>query len=511
MSFERSSGLLLHITSLPSAGGIGDLGPASYEFADFLAAAKQRLWQVLPLSPTGYGNSPYAALSAFAGNPLLVSLEKLSEWGWIDVKRIAGLPGRSGNIHFDEVEKKKMPLLEEAARNFLHRHSEANLTAQWARFNAYCRMNASWLNDYAHYSMLREKFNFACWNEWPKEYAYRDPDALSRLEKEHGEDLAIEQVIQFAFDEQWSALRQYCAARDIHFIGDVAIFVNYDSADVWTHRDIFDLNEDLSPVRVSGVPPDYFSATGQRWGNPLYRWDVLEKRGFDWWVDRIRRAHSLYDLIRLDHFRGFEAYWSIPAEDDTAVNGEWVKAPGAELFAKLREALGELPVIAEDLGLITPEVEALRERFDLPGMRVLQFGFSDRGAHNYLPHRYEKNTVVYTGTHDNDTTRGWWENGATEIEKAAVRTYVNPGKDGVVWPLIRAASTSVADICLFPLQDILELGSDARMNVPSRSGDNWGWRCPEGVLVPELAEKLGELTVVTDRDRGPDDVKETRG
>ncbi|QNI34335.1 4-alpha-glucanotransferase [Alloacidobacterium dinghuense] len=508
MSFERSSGILLHITSLPSYGGIGDLGPAAYQFADFLAAAKQRLWQVLPLSPTGYGSSPYAALSAFAGNPLLVSLEKLADWGWIEGKRIADLPGRSGNIHFDDVEKKKMPLLVEAARNFLQRHEELHLSAQWTRFDAYCRTNATWLNNYAHYNVLRRKFSLACWNEWRNEYAYHEPDAISLLEKESGEELAIEQVIQFAFEEQWMALRAYCAERDIRFIGDVAIFVSYDSADVWTQRDIFDLNEDLSPIRVSGVPPDYFSATGQRWGNPLYKWDVLEERGFDWWIDRIRRAHSLYDVIRLDHFRGFEAYWSIPAEDDTAVNGEWVKAPGAALFSRLREALGELPFIAEDLGLITPEVDALREQFNLPGMRILQFGFSNRGAHNYLPHRYEKNTVVYTGTHDNDTTRGWWENGATKVEKGAVKTYVHPGtREGVVWPLIRAASTSVADICLFPLQDILELGSEARMNVPSRSGDNWGWRCPEGMLTPELAKKLGDLTLVADRDRVQEEEK----
>jgi len=506
MSFERSSGILLHVTSLPSYGGIGDLGPAAYQFADFLAAAKQRLWQVLPLSPTGYGNSPYAALSAFAGNPLLVSLEKLSDWGWIEGTRIAGLPGRSGNIHFDEVVEKKMHLLIEAARNFLQHHRKLHLAEQWARFEGYCKTNAMWLNDYARYNVLRQKFNGACWNEWPKEYAYRDAKALAQLGKDEGEALAIEQVIQFAFDEQWTALRQYCADRDIRFIGDVAIFVNYDSADVWTRRDIFELNEDLSPIRVSGVPPDYFSETGQRWGNPLYRWDVLEEQGFHWWVDRIRRAHSLYDLIRLDHFRGFEAYWSIPAEDDTAINGEWIKAPGPALFSKLGEELGELPFIAEDLGLITLEVDALREQFNLPGMRVLQFGFSSRGAHNYLPHRYLKNAVVYTGTHDNDTTRGWWENGATKAEKAAVKTYLHPGSEGVVWPLIRAAATSVADICLFPMQDILELGSEARMNVPSRSGDNWGWRCPEGVLLPKLAEKLCVLTEVADRDRVVEDV-----
>jgi 4-alpha-glucanotransferase len=391
----------------------------------------------------------------------------------------------------------------EAARNFLHRHNEPRLTQQWSRFEGFCKENGTWLNDYARYNVLRRKFDSAAWNSWPKEYAYREPEAFVRLEKEQGEALAIEQVIQFAFDEQWTALRQYCVERDIRFIGDVAIFVNYDSADVWTHRDLFELNEDLSPIRVSGVPPDYFSATGQRWGNPLYRWDVLEERGFDWWIDRIRRAHSIYDMIRLDHFRGFEAYWAIPAEDDTAVNGEWVKCPGAALFSKMQEVLGELPFIAEDLGLITPEVDALREQFGLPGMRVLQFGFSDRGAHIYLPHRFEKNSVAYTGTHDNDTTRGWWEHGASKAEKAAVQTYLSPGNRGVVWPMIRAAATSVADICLFPLQDILELGSEARMNVPSRSGDNWGWRCPEGVLSSERAQKLAALTEVTDRDRVP--------
>jgi 4-alpha-glucanotransferase len=510
MPFERSSGLLLHVTSLPSLGGIGDLGPAAYEFADFLSAAKQRFWQVLPLSPTGYGNSPYAALSAFAGNPLLVSLEKLVEWGWLKADRIAGLPGHEGNIRFEAVMEAKMPLLVEAARNFLQHHDETKLAEQWSRYEGYANINSTWLNDYARYNVLRRHHRGASWNDWPAEYAYRDASAFARLEKEYGEELAIEQIIQFAFDEQWTALRAYCAERDIRFIGDVAIFVSYDSADVWAHRDIFELREDLSPIRVAGVPPDYFSETGQRWGNPLYRWDVLAQRGFDWWIDRMRRASSLYDVIRLDHFRGFEAFWAIPAEDETAVNGEWVKAPGEALFSRLNEALGELPFVAEDLGLITPEVDALREQFHLPGMRILQFGFSNRGAHNYLPHRYEKNTVVYTGTHDNDTTRGWWEHGATEIEKAAVRSYVNPGSEGVVWPLIRAAATSVADICLFPLQDVLELGSEARMNVPSRSGDNWGWRCSEGMLTPERAKILADLTTVTDRDRVPKEKEEEK-
>ena len=498
MPFERSSGLLLHISSLPSYGGIGDLGPAAFAFADFLAAAKQRLWQVLPLSPTGFGNSPYAAQSAFAGNPLLVSLEYLSDRGWIAGERIARLPGRSGAVDYDAVAAQKLPLMEEAARNFIHRHNGE----EWYRFENYCRENASWLDDWVLYSVLRRRFDSAAWNQWPDEVKFRSPEALHRVRREHAQDLAVARAIQFAFDEQWRALRDYCAARDIRFIGDVAIFVNYDSADVWTHPELFELHPDLSPIRVAGVPPDYFSETGQRWGNPLYRWDVLRQNGFAWWVDRIRRVHALYDIIRLDHFRGFEAYWAIPAQDETAVNGEWVIAPGAELFQRLHQQLGELPFIAEDLGLITKEVNALREQFGLPGMRVLQFGFSTRGAHLHLPHRYVPNTVAYTGTHDNDTTRGWWETAATDVEKAAVATYIQPGRnDSIAWPLIRTAARSVADICLFPVQDILDLGSEARMNVPSRPQGNWSWRCPEHALTPELAAELAALTEVTDRDK----------
>src|ERR1700678_4718006 len=415
MALERSSGLLLHISSLPSYGGIGDLGPAAYAFADFLAEAKQRLCQVLPLTPTGYDNSPSAALSAFAGNPLLISLEKLVEAGWLSAEQIAGLPGHHGNVHFEEVEQRKWPLLVEAARNFLSHHDDQ----QWVRFQRFREANAFWLLDYARYSVLRHKFHSGSWSSWPKELARREAKALLQLQQESRDDLEIQQAIQFAFDEQWKALRAYCAEREIRFIGDVAIFVNYDSADVWTHPEIFEFHPDLSPIRVAGVPPDYFSETGQRWGNPIYNWEVLQSRNFDWWVDRMRRAHSLYDVIRLDHFRGFEAFWAIPAADETAIHGEWIEAPGAALFTVLRDQLGELPFIAEDLGLITRQVDALREQFDLPGMRVLQFGFSDRAAHNYLPHRYETNTVVYTGTHDNDTTLGWWDHGVTEGERHA--------------------------------------------------------------------------------------------
>jgi 4-alpha-glucanotransferase len=503
MPFERSSGLLMHIASLPSYGGIGDLGPAAYDFADFLAAAKQRWWQVLPLGPTGFGNSPYAGLSAFAGNPLLISLEYLSDWGWIDGERIAHLPGRSGDVDYDEVMERKLPLLEEAARNFLERRPEE----QWPRFTQFREENASWLHDWALYAVLRRKYRNASWNEWPDAIKRRSPEALDQVRRELAAALDVAEAIQFAFDEQWSRLRRYCAGLDIQFLGDIAIFVNYDSVDVWTHPELFELDDELLPVRVAGVPPDYFSATGQRWGNPLYKWEVLAGHGFGWWVERVRRARFLYDAMRLDHFRGFEAYWAIPAEEETAVNGEWVKAPGDALFQQLRQELGELPFIAEDLGVITPEVDALRERFQLPGMRVLQFGFSNRGAHNYLPHRYQPNTVVYTGTHDNDTTRGWWENGATEEEKAALQSYLDPnlnaGEGGVVWAMIRAAATSVADICLFPVQDVLDLGSEGRMNVPSRSKGNWSWRSPEQAWKPEIAARLAALTEVSDRDRIP--------
>lgn len=498
MPFERSSGLLLHISSLPSYGGIGDLGPAAYAFADFLAAGKQGLWQVLPLNPTGYGNSPYAALSAFAGNPLLISLEYLSDRGWIAGDRIAGLPGHSGDIDYEEVSARKLPLIEEAARNFLHGHSQT----EWERFEGYCRENVTWLDSWALYTTLRRKFNYASWNQWPDPVKHRKPEALEQLRAEHAEELSVARAIQFAFDEQWRAVREYCAARGIRFIGDVAIFVSYDSADVWTHPELFELDQNLSPIRVAGVPPDYFSETGQRWGNPLYKWEVLEQNGFSWWIDRIRRARFLYDLIRLDHFRGFEAYWAIPGTDDTAVNGKWVKAPGAALFRRLQDVLGQLPFIAEDLGMITKEVDALREQFQLPGMKVIQFGFSARGAHIHLPHQYVTNTVAYTGTHDNDTTRGWWETGANATEKAAVHSYVEADDDTVTWPLMRAVSTSVADICIFPVQDVLNLGGEARMNVPSRPKGNWSWRCPEGALTPELAGRLASLAEVSDRDKG---------
>jgi len=496
MPFDRASGLLLHITSLPSNGGVGDLGPAAYAFADFLAAGKQRLWQVLPLGPTGYGNSPYAALSAFAGNPLLISLERLVNRGWIADERLAGLLGSSGEVDYDAVVKTKIPLLEEAARNFLHKHDDE----EWSRYEAYTRTNWTWLEAYALYSVLRKKFNGAAWSTWPKLLARRDRHALDKIRHDHAEEIAIQQILQFTFDDQWTSLREYCTERGIKLIGDVAIFVNYDSADVWTRPDLFELDEHLAPIRVAGVPPDYFSKTGQRWGNPLYKWDVIRRNGFAWWIDRMSRARHLYDIIRLDHFRGFEAYWAIPAANETAEYGEWIKAPGGELFESIGHALGELPFIAEDLGVITPEVDALRERFRLPGMRILQFGFGSRKAHEYLPHKYITNCVVYTGTHDNNTSQGWWDEEATKAEKAEAKAYLGTSRKDFVWAMIRAVETSVADICIVPVQDLLCLPEEARMNMPSRAAGNWIWRCPENALTHEIAAKLAALAETADRD-----------
>jgi 4-alpha-glucanotransferase len=497
MPFERASGILLHPTSLPSPAGIGDLGAAAYAFVDFLADARQGLWQVLPLAPPGIGNSPYSATSAFAGNPLLISLERLAEHGWIDRESISGLRQPQGPVDFQRVRAAKMPLLRQAAQNFLRSGPAQHLQ----RFDQWRQENIWWLDDYVFFEALRERYGEASWNTWPRELALRDPAALDRTGRELADELQLRRAIQFAFYQQWHALHAYCRRKGIKIIGDVAIFVSYDSADVWTHPDVFYLDGSRTPNVVAGVPPDAFSVTGQRWGNPLYRWDVLRQRGYDWWVQRMGWATQTCDIVRLDHFRGFEAYWEIPASEPTAVRGRWVKGPNDDLFQALRGALGDLPFIAEDLGFITPEVHALRERLQIPGMRVMQFAFGNKGAHIYLPHHFTTNCVVYTGTHDNDTTAGWWKSSATEEERKAVRAYLGDSKDGIQWDFIRSAMGSVADLCVIPLQDVLGLGSEARMNVPSKADGNWSWRYREGALLPALAERLAALVEVTDRDR----------
>lgn len=506
MSFERSSGILLHPTSLPSRGGIGDFGPAAHSFVEFLASARQRLWQVLPLNPVGLGNSPYASISAFAGNPLLISLERLAEKGWLSPVHLNALPDDHGNVDFERVKSAKIPLIREAAQTFLQKATGAARE----RYDKFKWENGWWLEDFVLFGVLRHKFPGKSWNLWPRDIAMREPAALDRERRELGPMLEMARIIQFFFYEQWHALRAHCARYGIKVIGDVAIFVNYDSADVWTHPEIFRLNSDLEPEVVAGVPPDAFSDTGQRWGNPLYRWDTLKQRGYDWWIQRMRWATTTCDIVRLDHFRGFEAYWEIPAEQQTAVNGRWVKGPEDDLFVALRNALGDLPFIAEDLGMITAEVHALRERLQIPGMAVMQFGFADPGAHIYLPHRFTPNTVVYTGTHDNDTTAGWWKTSASEAERRHAFAYLGTPQDGIEWAFIRVAQGSVAKLCVIPLQDILGLGSDARMNVPSKSDGNWGWRFEPGMLTDSVAEKLAALVEVADREGSPQNEQRQR-
>ena len=492
---QRSAGILLHPTSFPSHGGIGDLGPAAYEFIDFLASARQGLWQILPLNPAGIGNSPYSSTSAFAGNILLLSLERLADRGMISHQRVASLDAPEGPVDYPRVEREKLPLLHEAAASFLRGADSGHR----ARFDRFVATNSWWLEDYVLFEALRLRYQQRSWNTWPHELAHREPSAIAAIRDELREALDRARFLQFAFFEQWRALHSYSRDRGIKIIGDVAIFVSYDSADVWTHPDIFRLDANsLEPECVAGVPPDAFSITGQRWGNPLYRWAELKLRGYEWWVQRMRWALENCDIIRLDHFRGFLQYWEIPNSEPTAVHGRWVNGPGEDLFRVLHEKLGDLPFIAEDLGVITPDVNVLRDLLQMPGMRVLQFAFGNPGAHIYLPHRYVQNTVVYTGTHDNDTTLGWWKNCSGD-ERRFAGSLLGETSDGINWAMIRLAQSSTADLCIVPLQDVLSLGSEARMNVPSFGDGNWSWRYSSGTLRAELAQKLATLAEVTDR------------
>ena len=497
MLFDRAAGILLHPTSLPSRDGIGDLGPAAYSFADFLARGRQSLWQVLPLSPPGVNNSPYSAVSAFAGNPLLISLERLAERGWNTPAQLTDVqPGRlrpPARIDFDKVKAFKLPLLRQAAQSFLEKNSSHQ------RFQDFKRTNAWWLEDFVLFEVIRQVHGGAVWSSWPRELARREPEGLHRFGIERQRELEVERVLQFAFFEQWNSLHRYCAQRGIRIVGDIAIFVDYDSADVWRNRELFYLDDNLQPTVVSGVPPDAFSETGQRWGNPLYRWEANRAQNYDWWVRRMGWSLKTCDILRLDHFRGFESYWEIPAAEPTAVHGRWMKGPQDEFFRVLRERLGDLPIIAEDLGMITPEVHALRERLAIPGMKVLQFAFGNPGAHIYLPHNFQQNCVVYSGTHDNDTTVGWWQSGASQEERTQAQAYLGQSQDNIAWTFIRAAWDSVASLAIVPLQDVLGLGSEARMNIPAHLTGNWGWRFPAGALRPDLADKLAALTTVCDR------------
>lgn len=486
---SRHSGILLHPTSFPGPYGIGDLGPEAYRFVEWLAASGQTIWQTLALGPTGYGDSPYASFSAFAGNPLLISPARLLEDGDLEPADLEDLPRfPPDRVDFGWVVQWKDKLLQRAAANFFSSGGEEVRRG----FDEFCETNAGWLDDYALFMALKAAHGMALWTSWKSGVSHHLPEALFHWRDHHEDEVNHHKYLQFRFFSQWLELKQYANSLGIRIMGDVPIFVAHDSADVWAHRDLFHLDHGGNPTAVAGVPPDYFSKTGQRWGNPLYRWDVMAGRDYDWWVERINHTFTTVDLLRIDHFRGFEAYWEVPASEPTAVKGRWVKGPGEELFNRIFEVLGPLPIIAEDLGVITPEVDALREQFDFPGMGVLQFAFDEGGAENrFLPFNHTRRMVVYTGTHDNDTTLGWFRSMPSRIRRK-VRQYLGTSGRDICRDFIRLALGSVADYCIIPLQDVLGLGPEARMNLPGRASGNWQWRYSAGVLDDELAAGLRE-------------------
>jgi 4-alpha-glucanotransferase len=500
---HRTSGILLHPTSLPGPYGIGDLGPAAHRFVDFLTAAGQGLWQMLPLGPTGYQDSPYQCTSAFAGNPLLVSPELLRDAGWVDAADLAHPEFPRGQVDFGAVHAFKRRLMLRAFDGFRARAS----TAERAEYEGFCNEQRQWLDDYALYAAIKEQQQDRPWTDWPEPLALRDTDALARWADANQRAVELQRFCQFAFMRQWRAVRAYANAHGVRLIGDIPIFVAHDSAEVWTHRDWFQLDEAGQPTVIAGVPPDYFSATGQRWGNPLYRWDVLAADGYRFWVERLRQSLALVDLVRIDHFRGFAGYWEVPASERTAVNGRWRPGPGMDLFRALRAVLGDdLPLIAEDLGFITEDVSALRDGLDLPGMAILQFAFEDESGgfaeSAFLPYNHRRRLAVYTGTHDNDTVLGWWDGLSQKLRDKVLRYLRSDGRE-INWDFIATALASVAELALFPLQDVIGLGTDARMNRPGSGEGNWLWRCTEDQLAPDVAERLADLSALYGRHPHP--------
>ena len=505
MIYQRCSGILLHIVSLPSEHGIGDLGAAE-EFINFLSTTGQTIWQVLPVGPTGYADSPYQCFSAFAGNPLLINLFDLLQQGLLDqadLNLAAKMP--ADFIDYEQVIAFKKPLLRKAARKFLKENND-----QSGAFKLFCKNNAMWLDDYALFMAAKDFHGGSVWIEWDSGLRVRDRNALEKWRQKLLPEVEAYQFEQFEFFRQWSQLKDRCRDRRIRIMGDIPIYVAHDSADVWSHPEMFQLDERGTPMVVAGVPPDYFSANGQLWGNPIYRWDVLELSGYQWWIDRFRSSFDLFDLVRLDHFRGFEAYWEVPAGATTAIGGKWVKGPGRKLFEVLRKELGDLPIIAENLGVITPEVEAIQREFGFPGMSILQFAFgNDPQGPSFRPHNYSRELAAYTGVHDNDTTIGWWTSRGTgesirtaediRKEHEFAKEYLGFENTPINWALIRTVLASVAVIAIVPLQDILGLGSEARMNLPGTVSGNWKWRYRKGAITPEMQGRMKMLTQIYDR------------
>ncbi|MFH1311675.1 MAG: 4-alpha-glucanotransferase [Candidatus Eisenbacteria bacterium] len=495
---SRGSGILMHVTSLPSAYGIGDLGPAAYRFADFLAESGQRFWQVLPMSPTSLiqGSSPYSSVSAFACNPLLISPESLKERGLLSDSDIEPLPDlQQAGIDYGAVTAFKTRLHDAAYRRF-------RAIQDRGEYEGFCSQNSHWLGDFALFAALKTHFEGKTWNEWPDEFRDRNPEALDEMRFKLRDEMEKEQFIQFVLYRQWFGLKRYCNDKGIQIIGDIPIYVSLDSSDVWGDREIFKLDDAGKPTFVAGVPPDYFSVTGQLWGNPVYNWDQCRQNGFRWWLRRMEHTLSLFDIVRVDHIRGLVAYWEIPAKEKTAINGCWVEVPWRDFFDAMVNRFPELPIIAEDLGLITPDVKEMMKRYGFPGMKVLLFAFNDDNTdHPYRPHTYESNCVVYTGTHDNNTVRGWLEGEAREEDKRRLFAYVgrDVNAEEISWELIDLAMKSHADMAVFPMQDILGLGEDARMNTPADGEGNWGWRLLPDQIDPDVTSRLLAATQASGR------------
>ncbi len=508
MISSRRSGILLHLASLPGIHGIGDLGDSAFEFIEFLVESGQKIWQVLPLNPTGYGNSPYQCFSAFAGNPLFIDLSRLREEGLLSAVDLNNSPHfPDDHVAYDRVIPFRQTLLDKAASAFFADGSEEDRRA----FDAFCEKSSGWLEEYALFMACKKVFHETAWVHWDAGIRHRDPSVLKEWRSKLSPELDYHRFAQFQFFRQWEKVRDRCRRHGISIMGDIPIYVAHDSADVWAHPELFRLDEQGQPTAVAGVPPDYFSATGQLWGNPLYRWDVSAASGHRWWIDRCRASLETFDLVRLDHFRGFEAFWEVPATASTAAEGKWMKGPGAEFFRVLKAELKELPFVAENLGVITPGVEALRNEFGFPGMSLLQFAFgNDPQGPSFRPHNYSRELVAYTGGHDNDTTMGWWtstgvgESTRTESdirkEHAFTRAYLGFQDDAEInWILIRAVLASVANTAMVPLQDVLGLGSEARMNLPGTVSGNWKWRYQANRLTTEVREKLLAMTLLYDR------------
>lgn len=507
MIFPRCSGILLHVSSLPGPHGIGDFGGSAREFVDFLAGSGQKIWQVLPLSPTGYGDSPYQCFSAFAGNSLFIDLETLLEEGLLSAQDLAHAPNfPDERVAYDRVIEFKQRLLHKAAESFLAEGADADRRV----FETFCENNREWLEDYALFMACKGVHNNVAWVHWDAGLRHRDPGALRKWKTELSSETDFHKFVQFVFFRQWGKLKERCRHCGISMMGDIPIYVAHDSADVWAHPELFRLDTNGQPTAVAGVPPDYFSATGQYWGNPIYRWDVSAASGHRWWIDRCRASLRLFDLVRLDHFRGFEAYWEVPGGAATAAEGKWVQGPGAEFFRTLQAELKELPFVAENLGVITPGVEALRKEFGFPGMSLLQFAFgNDPQGPSFRPHNYSHELVAYTGGHDNDTTVGWWTSSGVgestrtdeDIRKEHdfTRAYLGFQDEPVNWVFIRTVLASVANVAMIPLQDALGLGSEARMNLPGTVSGNWKWRYKAGALTSEIRDRLERLTRMYDR------------